>query len=130
MRQSQRVSTISSTANSQRNLIARENKRTQNIALKSLREAEDIALSLVSQEVDTSEKDTSGEDEVFSEEDYWIDTSALELLESELPSPLTPFPQPQTDSERWSTSVNCFEVDTAATETAAVDPTAGAFPLL
>ena len=86
MRRSQRVSTISNTANSQRNLIARENKRIQNRALKSLREAEGIDLSLVSQEVDTSDKDTSGEDEVFSEEDYWIDTSALGLLGSELPN--------------------------------------------
>ena len=70
MRRSQRVSTISNTANSQRNLIARENKRIQNRALKSLREAEGIDLSLVSQEVDTSEKDTSGEAKVFSEEDH------------------------------------------------------------
>ena len=52
MRQSQRVSTISNTANSQRNLIARENKGTQNRALKSLREAEGIDLSLVSQELE------------------------------------------------------------------------------
>ena len=42
-----------------------------------MREAEGIDLSLVSQEVDTVDKDTSGEDEVFSEEDYWIDTSEL-----------------------------------------------------
>ena len=92
MRRSQRVSTISNTANSQRNLIAREDKRLQNRALKSLLGTEGIDLSLVSQEVDTSGNDTLGEEEVFSEEDYRIDTSALGLLESELPSPVTPFP--------------------------------------
>ena len=67
-------------------------------------------MSSRSREVDLSLRDTE-EDTVFIEEenDYWIDSAAYSF--TEVVSPASPFPRPIADTDRWSTSINCFAFD-------------------
>ena len=100
MRRSQRASTSRKTLESNDRSALRE-ERKRRTALKQLSSSEAIELSSVLREVDTSNKDTSEEERVFSEgEDYLIDASAYEFTDLELTSPLTPFPQPPSESDR------------------------------
>ena len=124
MRRSNRASTIKKTLESNDKSALREGSKRRK-PLKQLNLPEAIELSSIHREVDTSNKDTSEEERVFSEgEDYWIDASAYEFTDLKLTSPLTPFPQSPSESERWSTSVNHFDLGAEAA------PTLGSFPPL
>jgi len=131
MRRSQRASTIKKSQELESKLASRVRKSRARKSLKHLPAAENIELSSTTGEFETSAKDTSGEDTVFSEEDeYWVDTSACSLTDFELVSPASPFPPPPTASDRWSTSVNRFGLENTEAEGAEVAPSYGSFPLL
>ena len=73
MRRSNRASTIKKTLATENNpALSKDRKRRK--ALRQSHQSEAIELSSAFREVDTSNKDTSEEERVFSEgEDYWID---------------------------------------------------------
>ena len=128
MSRSLRESTLKKSLNSQSKAALKEINRRKRSS-KHLRTLE--AIELPSVEVDTSDKDTSGEDRVFiDEEEYWLDPSAFEFTNIELSSPITPFPQPPLVSENWSTSVNRFDLGFSSEGESQVGSTYGSFPLL
>ena len=125
MSRSLRPSTVSKSLELKNKLDTRNNKGRGACNLQTTK------LSQISPEVDTQEKVSVGQDSVSSEEeDYWIDTSAFRFTSTELQSPVTPFPQPPTNSETWSTSVNCFGSNSAITEFFGATTASGSFPLL
>ena len=116
MRRSKRVSSINSSLKLDRKLALRETRARNKKFQKQLPNKETIELSS-SIEVDTSAKDTSEEDAVFTEEEeYWIDSSAYKFTDPELVRSNSPFIQPPTDSSRWSTSVNHLGLDNTIVE--------------
>ena len=127
MRKSKRQSTVRNSEKLQSKLADREVKSRQKKSPKSLHREEAVTLPSVSREVGALAENRLEEEISGEEEEYWIDISACSL---ELSSPTNPFPQPPADSERWSTSVNRFGIDLAATEGSEDLPTSGSFPLL
>ena len=125
MSRSLRPSTVSKSLELKNKLDTRNNKGRGASNLQTTK------LSQISPEVDTQEKVSVGQDSVSSEEeDYWIDTSAFRFTSTELQSPVTPFPQPPTNSETWSISVNCFGSNSAITGCVGATAASGSFPPL
>ena len=108
MRRSDRESTYKKSELLKSKLASREKEKSYRKALKSSTSHDIVDLPDGNDlEVVPSDKNTS-EGEVFASDsdEYWIDTSAQELSGTSLTSPVSPFPAPLTDPERWSVSIN------------------------
>ena len=108
MRRSDRESTYKKSELLKCKLDSREKEKSRRKVLKSSTSHDIVDLPGGNEiEVETSKKDTS-EGEVFASDsdEYWVDTSNQELSGASLISPVSPFPAPLTDPERWSVSIN------------------------
>ena len=125
-----RASTLKKSIESQSKSVSKGSQSRGNKSLKSLQSSKATELPSVVREVENL--DSTEQDEVSTDgEDYWIDTTAYSFTSvADLPSPGTPFPEPPTEPDNWSTSVNRFGSVTAVAEGVEASSTIGSFPLL